>query len=218
MYSGKTIPVTNFVTVPCENAGSVLASLQGCSDSNWQLALSLNIIGKCAFHSKFFQCNILGDSKYVSLWREISMHKIGLCCFMEWEEWLIWLQFNQPSVNVYCEILLGHVTVIILPSSHAQSPISKLFSIVNNWPNLILHHFAACVVICVSKKGVCSVVISIWNILQMFSLWCSEINYFTRYQTGLIPTWAFQSWGSIFPHYCSSSRWGFLLKYSRTVK
>lgn len=204
MYSWKTIPVTNFVTVPCENAGSVLASLQRCSDSNQQLALSLKIIGKCAFHSKFSQCNVFGDSKYVSLWREISMHKFVLWCFMKWEQWLIWLQFNQPSVNVYLWNFIRSCYSYNPTSSHAQSVISKLFSIVNNWPNLILHHFAACVVICVSKKGVCSVVISIWNTLQKFYLWCSEINVCTRHLT-----WAFQSWGGIFPHCCSCSRWGF---------
>lgn len=199
MYSWKTIPVTNFVTVPCENAVSVLARLQRCSDSNWQLPLSFEITGKCAFHSKFFWCNVLGDSKYVSLWRGISTHKIGLCCFMEWEQRLIWLQFNQPSVNVCLWSFIRSCYTYNLISGHAQCLTYKLFSIVNDWPNLIIHCFASCVVICVSKKGVCSVVISICNIIQMFSLWCNEINYCTRHQTGLIPTWAFQSWGSIFP-------------------
>lgn len=151
MYSWKAIPVANFVT--CENACSVLARLQRCSDSNWQLALSLKIIGKCAFHSTFFQCNILSDSKYVSLWREISTHKIGLCCFMKCDQWLIWLQFNQPSVNVYLWSFIRSCYSYNLINGQAQTFTSKLFSIVNDWPNLVLHCFAACVVIYISKKG-----------------------------------------------------------------
>lgn len=149
MYSGKTIAVTLLL---CLVKMLVCVRLQRCSDSNWQLALSLKIIEKCAFHNKFFQCNILGDSKYVSLWWEISAHTVGLCCFMEWEQWLIWLQFNQSSVNVSLWNFIRSCHTYNLINGHAQSLISKLFSIVNDWPDLVVHHFAACVVICISKE------------------------------------------------------------------